>query len=241
MKKLILTLIIVSLIVSVKLPNTYPPVIVMELFTSQGCSSCPPADDLLAKIEHENRKNIVALSYHVDYWNYIGWKDPFSKSSYSDRQRRYASKFISRSIYTPQLVVNGKTHFVGSKQSEMTKAINTFGKIKALNSIEIKEFNSSDNKISYTFQIKGEIKNKVLRTAVVINQRITKIKAGENRNRTLKNSNIVVSEVLEKLSTETDIAEIAIPELVNSKDKLKLVLIVQDENLDIHGATQIDL
>ena len=79
-------------------------VILLELFTSQGCSSCPSADRLLDKTL-ANHKNVIGLSYHVDYWNYIGWKDPFSSKVYSNYQRAYGSKFRSSSIYTPQLAV----------------------------------------------------------------------------------------------------------------------------------------
>jgi len=90
--------------------ETYKPVVVLELFTSQGCSSCPKADELLSEVRdgaaNEN-VDVIVLSYHVDYWNYIGWKDPYSKKAYSNKQRAYSGKFNSSSIYTPQIVVNG--------------------------------------------------------------------------------------------------------------------------------------
>jgi len=73
-------------------------IVVMELFTSQGCSSCPPADRLLGS--YSNREDIIALSFHVDYWNRLGWKDPFSRQEYSERQREYSSSFKSSSLYT---------------------------------------------------------------------------------------------------------------------------------------------
>ena len=85
---------------------------VVELFTSQGCSSCPPADALLAQIKDDT--NVIALSYHVDYWNYLGWKDPYSNKAYSAYQRSYA-KELNSGVYTPQMVVNGSKEFVGSK------------------------------------------------------------------------------------------------------------------------------
>ncbi|MEP3121857.1 DUF1223 domain-containing protein [Nisaea sp.] len=89
--------------------------IVLELFTSQGCSSCPPADELLGELAKE--PDVVALAYHVDYWNYIGWEDPFSSKEMSDRQRRYGHAMKLRTIYTPQLVIDGEADLVGSRRS----------------------------------------------------------------------------------------------------------------------------
>ena len=74
--------------------DIYSNKVVLELFTSQGCSSCPPADKLLKEVKSED---VIVLSYHVDYWNYIGWKDPFSQKRFTDRQRQYYSKFKSKS------------------------------------------------------------------------------------------------------------------------------------------------
>ena len=81
---------------------------VVELFSSEGCSSCPPADELTIKLSKEYKRNVYFLGYHVDYWDHIGWKDKFSKADYTERQRQYAAKFNLNSIYTPQVIVNGK-------------------------------------------------------------------------------------------------------------------------------------
>jgi hypothetical protein len=82
------------------------PHAVIELYTSQGCNSCPPADRVLYQINQEHT-DLLALSYHVDYWNYLGWTDPFSDSQYSDRQRDYANRMRERYVYTPQVIING--------------------------------------------------------------------------------------------------------------------------------------
>ena len=82
------------------------PHAVIELYTSQGCNSCPPADRVLYQINQEHT-DLLALSYHVDYWNYLGWTDPFSDSRYSDRQRDYANRMRERYVYTPQVIING--------------------------------------------------------------------------------------------------------------------------------------
>jgi hypothetical protein len=97
------------------------PRAVVELFTSQGCASCPPADALLTMLAET--EDVVALAYHVDYWDYVGWEDTFGDPLYSDRQRAYAKSWGSSRIYTPQMVVNGANGVVGSRRSEVHGAL----------------------------------------------------------------------------------------------------------------------
>ncbi len=94
---------------------------VVELFTSQGCSSCPPADKLLAK--YADRKDVLALSYNVDYWDYLGWKDTLASPDNSERQRNYAQARGDGQVYTPQAVIDGRTHAVGSDPAAIDAAL----------------------------------------------------------------------------------------------------------------------
>ncbi len=94
---------------------------VLELFTSQGCSSCPPADALLAKLA--TRDDIVALTMPVNYWDHLGWRDTLAKEAFTQRQRNYAESRGDREIYTPQLVVNGIAHVVGSRADDIEDAM----------------------------------------------------------------------------------------------------------------------
>ena len=102
------------------------PVAVIELFTSEGCSSCPPADSNLMRIstrEPTSDGTIIPLSFHVDYWNYLGWNDPFSQEAFSERQRDYARGAKQKGVYTPQMIVNGKYAFNGSDERLSDEAI----------------------------------------------------------------------------------------------------------------------
>ena len=94
---------------------------VVELFTSQGCSSCPPADKLLG--QYAERKDLLALSYNVDYWDYLGWKDTLASSDNTNRQRNYAQARGDGQVYTPQAVIDGRTHAVGSNQGQIDAAL----------------------------------------------------------------------------------------------------------------------
>ncbi len=99
------------------------PNAVVELFTSQGCSACLPADELLAEIAR--RDHVVALAYHVDYWDYIGWVDTFGAPAFSEYQRSYAQSWRKSRVYTPQLVINGTWDMVGSHRGDIENAINS--------------------------------------------------------------------------------------------------------------------
>jgi hypothetical protein len=158
---------------------------ILELFTSEGCSSCPPADQLLAAMQAEN-KELFVLSYHVDYWDGSGWKDPFSQAAFSNRQRQYAQNFHLESIYTPQVVVNGIEEFVGSDKQRMLRSLQG----KNLEELKL----DVERKDRATLNLSCPLNNKTssyLQAAFVQPQATTVVKGGENQGRTLTHVNIV--------------------------------------------------
>src|SRR3954471_5917931 len=108
-------------IVAVIRPAEADPRAVVELFTSQGCSSCPPADKIIGALARD--PSIIALSMPIDYWDYLGWKDTLADSRFSARQKAYSLMRGDRDVYTPQAVVNGEAHVLGSDRSEIERAI----------------------------------------------------------------------------------------------------------------------
>jgi len=159
--------------------------VVVELFTSQGCSSCPPADAFLAELA--DRPDVVALSLHVDYWNYMGWNDPFSLAAASDRQARYRGTMGLKYVYTPQMVVDGRYEGIGSKRATIEALI---AKAKASARATVRAEMVADA-LEVTV---GAMDIDVPATVWLVrfdDRHATKVKRGENAGRTIANRHVV--------------------------------------------------
>jgi hypothetical protein len=165
---------------------------VLELFTSEGCSSCPSADKLLPVLAEED-SNIITLSFHVDYWDNLGWKDAFSDALFTERQRQYAEQFHLESIYTPQLVINGQYELVGSNKQKAESFIKKVQQESSTAEIKINDVKKQDQTLSISCHLEGDIKNAELLTALVQKHAERKIGGGENRGATLQHTNVVRS------------------------------------------------
>jgi len=173
------------------IPRT--PVLV-ELFTSEGCSSCPPADALLEKLDRSqpvNHAELVVLSEHVDYWNDIGWKDPYSSHEYSERQSAYAAHFRRGGIYTPQMVIDGHFELVGSDERGAIQAIENETKFATVSlTLSAIRF-ESNNKLSLHVESDPlgpslPAHSAGLFLAIADDSDESKVSRGENAGRTLK-------------------------------------------------------
>jgi hypothetical protein len=217
--------------------------VVIELFTSEGCSSCPPADALVAKIQQESEgKPIYILAYHVDYWNRLGWKDVFSSADYSNRQKQYVLWMHSADgVYTPQIVVNGKTEFVGSEEKTLRNAIKTSLANAASSQVSLSNIQTDGQKIKLQYQTGGDIQNTILQLAVIQKSAQTKVGGGENNGRTLSHVQIVRALQSIKLKHADGAADISVPKEV-SIHGAELIALLQDSNTGaIRGATKIEL
>lgn len=190
--------------------NSVPAV--LELFTSEGCSSCPSADALLSELARKNPNSIVVLSEHVDYWNYLGWKDPYSSPVFSERQKRYVEKLHSSSMYTPQLVVNGTDESVGNNHQAVEQALRRQGgaNLSALAIITIA--NSSQPNINIEFDSVPEMASSpfVANIAFVKDNATSKVTRGENQGRTLMHTNVVTKLISVKCAPTTKRMQLAI-------------------------------
>lgn len=165
--------------------------VVLELFTSQGCSSCPPADVVLGEYAAQDNPNIIPLAFHVDYWNYIGWKDPFSKAEFTNRQRNYASLLNAQGNYTPQLVINGKHELVGSYKNEIKNFVKEELALKNKYTISIKSAIIYQNVLTIDYETDVAAASNIVNVALVKKKEFTSIKRGENRGLNQTNYNIV--------------------------------------------------
>ncbi|UUW08410.1 DUF1223 domain-containing protein [Flavobacterium plurextorum] len=165
--------------------------VVLELFTSQGCSSCPPADEVLAKYATQNNPNIIPLAFHVDYWNRLGWNDPFSKSEFTQRQSNYATQLNAQGNYTPQIVINGKHELVGSKETAIESLVNKELAVKNQFHINIKKTSINENLLAIEYETNATAANTIINLALVKKKEFTSIKRGENSGLKQTSYNIV--------------------------------------------------
>ena len=165
----------------------------VELFTSEGCSSCPPADAILEEVQKRyNDKNVLVVSYHVDYWDKLGWKDIFSDASFTQRQEYYSNLFHLNTIYTPQVVVNGKTEFVGSNKEKLISSIEEQLNEKPAATIKLHALQNTEGKIDVQYSAEGADGKKEQAILVLIQKMATnEIKKGENKGKILHHINIV--------------------------------------------------
>jgi hypothetical protein len=160
----------------------------VELFTSEGCSSCPPAEAAVARLLNKKINNVFILSYHVDYWDRLGWKDAYSNAAYSSRQTKYASLLKLSNIYTPQIVVNGAEEFVGSNENRLNTAVENNLKKHAANDLHVSA-SKKENVITIKYSLPKQ--SVLLNLAFIQPEATTDVKRGENQGRQIHHVNIV--------------------------------------------------
>ena len=169
--------------------------VVLELFTSQGCSSCPPADRLLSDLGRRDLEGVelIPLSFHVDYWNYLGWRDVFSRSAWSKRQRRYAEALGSGRVYTPQVVIQGEHDCVGSRESCVLQGIERARSRPGRARVEIDRLETSPESFSFRATVRAERLERSAEVIAVLYESglLTEVSRGENARRALRNDFVV--------------------------------------------------
>jgi hypothetical protein len=174
-----------------------PGVVLVEFFTSEGCSSCPPADALIQQIagkQTESGQLIVGISEHVTYWNQLGWSDPFSSDSYTERQNAYGQRFHLDSVYTPQMVINGEEQVVGSDRAALLRALREEQKPQPI-SVHINAVSAHDHFLVFEFSITGNTfsGNADLFAAITEDNAKSSVTRGENSGHTLSHVSVARS------------------------------------------------
>ncbi|MDW3197111.1 MAG: DUF1223 domain-containing protein [Cytophagales bacterium] len=218
------------------------PFVIVELFTSEGCSSCPSADKLLSEIVDEQQSDVevIGLSFHVDYWDYIGWKDPYARRAFTDRQRAYATKLRSYQVYTPQMVVNGKHEFVGSDRRTWARVLTTESSENPSFKYELGTITKSKDQLSFSVSTENQ-KDLLINVAIIergLSQQVTR---GENRGRKLSHDNVVRAYDIQPVSQKNLGLSIGIPTDLDESNSSLVVYFQKASNYEIVGAQQIAL
>ncbi len=234
--------------------NSVPAPVIVELFTSEGCSSCPPADEVLAKLYKTQPVpgvEIIALSEHVDYWNQLGWIDPFSSPEFSKRQSEYADAFGRDGVYTPQMIVDGHDEFAGGNMSKAREAIARAAQSPKANIELVASPGSNKNEVNLSIHVREVPRQSSADAADVLlavteNNLNSEVPRGENAGRSLRHSAVtrrlvVLGQI--KAGTNSFDAEPMV-NLANgwSKDNLQAVVLVQEHaSRRVLGAALVNL
>lgn len=220
--------------------SLHKPVAVVELFTSQGCSSCPPADRLLTEISKQaiaGGQAVYALSFHVDYWNRLGWKDPFSNHQYTARQQRYARLFNLGSVYTPQAVLNGSHEFVGSNRARLTSLLTNALNEPARVGVQVSA-TRQDKTITVNYSLTGVVPGTLINVALVSESVSTVVSRGENAGHTLLHNNVVRAFTTIR-ATQTGKTTLMIPEDFDYENGAVVAYVQDEKSLTTLGAGRV--
>ncbi len=220
-------------------PNA--PKVLIELFTSQGCSSCPSADKLMGSLTSADT-NIITLSFHVDYWDRLGWKDVFSNHDYTQRQQQYVSALHAESLYTPQAVVQGKYEMVGSNRTRIQDAIgkvngekdNSYGQLLTAGAT------IANNTVVVSYHLTNPAPQQQLVAVLAQNNASTAIARGENAGAKLNDYNVARS-IQYNAAAADGTLQVSFPKDLKPADA-SVILFVQDNNSkQVTAVTQVKL
>ncbi len=221
--------------------------VVVELFTSEGCSSCPPADRVLSEI-HQQAVNeqtpVYTLAYHVDYWDRLGWKDRFSSEQWTQRQYQYAKAMRSQQVYTPQMIINGQHAFVGSRKATAKKYIKSELAKKTIVNMELgfsKQSDEAAELVTVSWQIHPLPPNAQLHLVLAEDQLKTNVRRGENSGKQLHHNGVVRNmQTINPINTQGK-TTITLPKEVN-RGNCRIIGLLQDqESMRIMAAKQLSL
>lgn len=225
---------------------TQKPFALVELFTSQGCSSCPTAHDVVEHIYEDSlfgKNQVLILSFHVDYWNDLGWVDTFSQKAFTKRQSEYQKLFGAEGVYTPEFVVNGKSGFSGNNEPRLRRELKAIRADENIlkTGIYLSELIYENDKLVFSYKLEKNGDEKVLYAAIVSKEDSTQIASGENGGQTIHSRNTVHSLLQLPVRVSGSRAYINLPKGF-SRSNFQMALWVQDlKNAEVVDVLLYDL
>lgn len=216
-------------------------VAIAELFTSEGCSSCPAADQMLEEmvgIMNKENKPVIGLAFHITYWDHLGWKDSFSQEIFTARQKKYCEVLQVPNIYTPQMVINGAYQFVGSDPISFRGTVEQVLAEPALYHLDA-HASLKDNVIKVSYSVDKKPRHEKLNIALVEISASRDIQRGENKNKKLKHYN-VVRELQSADLLPSGESQVTLPQDLDPNNSAIIAYIQHQRNLKILGATRIN-
>ena len=223
--------------------NQDGPFAVVELFSSEGCSSCPSADLLVSKLTawaRQNNEPVYPMIFHVDYWNNLGWRDVFSRPEFTQRQNDYSHIFRDQGIYTPQMIVNGSDVFVGSDQGQLQKDLNNELTIPANMNLKI-SLTKQETQILVHYQAQGYSNGDLINIVLVERGLKTDVTAGENAGRTLHHDNVVREFITKDLKQAGSQVAVPLTKVSDISQASVIVFVQNPQTMMIEDAKQLDV
>jgi hypothetical protein len=217
-------------------------VVVAELFSSEGCSSCPAADKMLKEMSDimaKENKPVAGIAFHITYWDHLGWKDPYGQEEFTNRQKKYCQVLQVPAHYTPQMVVNGEFEFVGSNPFLFRQRVEEVLAVPARYQFKA-EAAVSNGEISIVYSLDKKPRKEVLNVALVEISATSNVQRGENKSRTLKHSNIVRKFEVTDLLENGDL-KLTLPADLDPANSAVVLYIQHPKNLKVLGASMIHL
>ncbi|MGV9371967.1 DUF1223 domain-containing protein [Micromonospora tulbaghiae] len=216
---------------------------VVEMFTSQGCDSCPPAEEVLSEIDRDARERgerVYTLGFHVDYWDHLGWADPYGAQAHTLRQERYARTLRTGGLYTPQMIVNGTVEFVGSDRRQAGSAIDAALAASPGTPVTLSVVTADAGHVVLDYETGALPEQARLNVAVVERALENDVPRGENAGRRLRQDTVVRAFCSTELNGERGRMEIDVPAAPDPR-RASVVGYVQQGDRAVVGATAVDL
>ncbi|MEV2241752.1 DUF1223 domain-containing protein [Micromonospora sp. NPDC049891] len=218
---------------------------VVEMFTSQGCNSCPPAEEVLSEIDQSARERgrpVYALGFHVDYWDHLGWADPYADGAHTRRQEDYARAFGSGGLYTPQMIVNGTTDFVGSDRRQASAAIESALATAAITplTLSVTETDGDEtHRLTVDYQVDRVPALGTINMAVVERGLENDVPRGENAGRRLRQDAVVRAFTSERINGDLGQVELSVPATLDPRRAMVIGYVQNDGHRAIVGAAAV--